>query len=213
MLGMARYYSNGLYRDDSRNPPDRGNDDFNWWYSSYELPPPQNFDNVTYNTDPIAIIVRRELFRRMGGKPANAAPAQMAEWKRESAQLAYFMGMEPCGAFASSPKTEEWNYQAWAAFANWYWFLDPKYRWELLQDIIAGHCNRWMPVVLEMRKSAPPDTLGDPTYAGGDRFLVQENGDDPARVGTKANTTSAPPVGSDWHSPCTLGSLYCFGGD
>jgi hypothetical protein len=216
---MPRYYSNGTMRNDDKGPPNR--DEFSYWFGpsvgSQMFDAPEDFNNPYYDTDEHAIIARREAYRRMGGKPANASAQQIAELKRESAQLVWFVANDPCAAFASTPPGERENHQAWAAFANWYWWLDPKYRWDLLRDILSGNCDRWMPVVLEMRKYAPAETMEDISYWPGDAALIRHVGDDPKVTSATPPPMAHPPQigGSDanpcdntWNTPA-----WCLAGD
>jgi hypothetical protein len=208
MLRMAspHFYTNGDQRwgDNYPNQADKSGDDgYQWWYGQFgNAEVSENLDSPHWDSDVHAIIARRELFRSMGGKPKTFTPQQMAQWKRDAAAFVYFLAKDPCGAFCSKPKQEPENFRALAAFANWYWFLAPSARWELLQDIQSGQCDRWMPVVLAMRAKTPAATRDDPTYQGGDMFRVQQTGDDPDYYLTGQPGVVTSDWGKNYENPC-----------
>lgn len=221
-MAQPHYYTNGIPRwDDNQrpNPSDKQDGPYLWWDDV-----PDNLNDPAWDQEPHAIVARRELFRSMGGKPTNYTPQQMQQWKSDAAALVWYVRNDPCAAFSSKPDNNEgWNWTAWAAFCNWYWWLSPQNRWPLLQDIGAGRCNVWMPVALEMRRRAPPETMNDPLYLwaeqnlGWDSKSVQLSGDDPARfvpVET-ASTSDYRLPREDYVTPCQIGMsnpMMCFQG-
>ena len=124
---------------------------------------------------------------------------------QDAALIVLWMSREPCGAFSSKPRNEYlWDMQAWAAFCNWYFWLSPAARLELLQDISRGACQRWMPAVLEARKNVPPQVWNDKAYAPTEHqaFHILQAGDNPSRGAGDYETVAPPPYIAQWTSPC-----------
>lgn len=225
-MATPRYYSNGQpWYEEDRPVPNQATktDDTNyqWWHGQWgNAHAPDDPSNPWYESDPWAIIARREMYRNMGGKPFNASAQQIASWKQDAHFLVLMMSREPCGAFSSRPNKAEWDYRSWAALCNWYFWLDPQSRYAFLQDVSKGMCFRWMPVVLEARKNVPKASWNDPTYANSadELFRIQQTGDDPSRTlgGDPGIAHSKWPT--DYVSPCdqwaTAGKtpIMCFSG-
>ena len=222
-MAAVKYFSNGQpWFDDGPvpNQQTKTNDEtFTWWHGHWADHAADDLASPSYDCDPWAIIARRELFRNMGGKPASASQTHWSGWKQEAALLVLMMSREPCGAFSSRPKLTLWNYRAWAALCNWYFWLDPKHRYEFLQDVSAGKCHVWMRVVLAARKNVPEACWNDPTYVNAewDLMRIQQTGDDPANTlgGTQVAVAKFPP---DYVGECDQGSWtrphtpMCFSG-
>lgn len=208
-MAVPKYYSNGRPRFDDNDPPvqaDKSDDRYEWWHGEGDSPhAPEDLSSYFYEQDPWAIVARRECYRNLGGKPPNASKSHSC-WQ-DAALIVLWMSREPCGAFSSKPWGEDlWDMQAWAAFCNWYFWLAPQARYELLQDISRGACHRWMPAVLHARKNVPPQVWNDKAYAPSMHFAfnILQAGDDPAHAAGDYEPMSVPPSISEWVSPCDV---------
>ena len=115
-------------------------------------------------------IVRREWERRFGAEMVNtlAIPAIR--------RLVQAAAIEQCGVW-NATTDGTWNWPAWAAFARWTASLNQSQFEELLGDIAANRCARYIPVLMNTVLPAAEEwVLSDPWYQGAYVWQLPEHG-------------------------------------
>jgi hypothetical protein len=113
-----------------------------------------------YDEEIFRFVLEREYFRLYGAKPGSLIYGAMD-----------IVHEDPLGVFTKKVGGDTTIWRNLAAFANFYWWLNPTARRELENDIIDGNA-RWAEAVIDWaRPRTPAAVMNDPIYAQSDPMI------------------------------------------
>jgi hypothetical protein len=119
------------------------------------------------NLDPnmFEYVFRREAVRLWGSPDDQSNPAAAWDWlDNMTDQILGALGSDPLGVFSKRIAGDATNWRNVAAFANFYWWVNPEGREKLRQDILDGNAA-WAEFMIDWaRPRAPKQIMSDPAY-------------------------------------------------